>query len=309
MSVRSSKRDRKPGSRLRRAAILFLVSVLASALAAVFVQPARADVQLDVVVDAAVNGTEATAYDLGVVSGSVGFEVRIACPPPGSSFASINVDAGPGIPGPGGGTSFVCMADEVVTRDFGFTATSQAGTYTRCAHVRFSFTDPPVTSIGRPNGTACFSFTVARTAPVCSPPATRPATAAIQAEAWNDSLGLTTWGPCVGIGSFDAGDWMRYSKIDFGAVSPTSVSFVLATPNCCNQIFVRLDSETGPVVATLTTTATANGGGWQQALYTTQTAPLTSPVTGVRTVFLTTQNPATAPYAFGIANIDSFSFA
>jgi hypothetical protein len=128
----------------------------------------------------------------------------------------------------------------------------------------------------------------------------------MSAAQWNEQSGVATWGPCTGIGSLDGDDWLGYTGVNFGDVSPTSVTFKLATPNAGRKLYVRLDSRTGPVVATLTTAAT--GADWEHLSLTAQTAALTTPVTGVHRVYLTSDPLSTSPYNFGVANIESFQF-
>jgi hypothetical protein len=150
--------------------------------------------------------------------------------------------------------------------------------------------------------------TVVANTPVCPVPAARDARTHIEAETWNDQDQVTTWGPCIGISHLDQGDWIRYDNVDFGATSPTKLVMRLGTPDwfAGKKIYLRADTATGPVIATLTTQGT--GADWDNFEAVEQTAKVTGPITGTHRVFLTGPSIAEAPLGFGLGNIDWFTF-
>lgn len=92
--------------------------------------------------------------------------------------------------------------------------------------------------------------------------------------------------------------WARYGHVDFGATSPTSVQVRASVDATAGgNIEVRLDSRTGPLVATLAMTSTGN---W--TTYAETSAPLTA-TTGTHDVFLVFK--AGAGKAF-VSNLDWF---
>ena len=128
-----------------------------------------------------------------------------------------------------------------------------------------------------------------------SPPGGRDAFARIEAESLNGQQGLTAWSS--GFGYFDAGDWARYSAVDFGS-GAGSVTVRLAVPAnfAGKQIELRLGSPTGTLVGSLTTRGT---GGWNS--YAQQTTSV-SGASGVRDLYLVGRGGA------NIANVDWLSF-
>jgi hypothetical protein len=191
-----------------------------------------------------------------------------------------------------------CSAGQVVPYTVTFTPTTVPGTYVNYV--------VSTNAEGQSGSPYYFKFTVPTNPPLCAPPVNRNARQTIQAEQWNDHRGITTWGPCTGIGSFDGNDWLEYANVDFGATSPALVSIRLATPNAGRKIYVRVDSPTGPVIATVTTTAT--GTSWNTVATQDQSTNVSTPVTGVHRVYLTTDPLSTSPYNWGVANVDSFTF-
>ncbi|WP_432841817.1 carbohydrate-binding protein [Dactylosporangium sp. CA-092794] len=76
------------------------------------------------------------------------------------------------------------------------------------------------------------------------------------------------------------GDWLGYTNVDFGTPTAASVTTRLASGASSGTIQYRLDSTTGPIIATVPVPVTSTGG-WQTW------TNLSGPATGVHTVFLT----------------------
>jgi beta-glucosidase len=122
------------------------------------------------------------------------------------------------------------------------------------------------------------------------PPPVRSALSQIQAESYDAQSGTqlestSDVGGGQNVGWIAPGDWLAYD-LDFGATSPVSVSTRIASGASSGTIQYRLDSTTGPIIATVPVTST---GGWQNWI--TATANLTGAVTGVHRVYLTFTGP------------------
>jgi hypothetical protein len=102
------------------------------------------------------------------------------------------------------------------------------------------------------------------------------------------------------LGYLDEGDWLGYSKVDFGTAGATKFTADVAVPkdHAGKKIQVRLGSLTGAVVATLTVSST---GGWGN--FVAESANLTKKVTGVQDVFLTFVG------GYGVGNLDWIKFS
>jgi beta-glucosidase len=116
---------------------------------------------------------------------------------------------------------------------------------------------------------------------------TRSAYTQIQAESYNTQSGTqlettTDTGGGQDVGFITPGDSLAYTGIDFGAASPASVTTRLAAGGSGGTIQYRLDSATGPIIASVPVTST---GGWQT--WTSTTTNLSGSATGVHTVYLT----------------------
>ena len=123
----------------------------------------------------------------------------------------------------------------------------------------------------------------------------RSATSQIEAESENAQQGVTDFG--TGIGSIDAGDWLRYD-LDFGSgVSSFTANVAVPAEYAGRQIQVRLDSTTGTVIGTLTV---QNTGGWNN--YQQQTVSLSQTATGQRSLYLTFAG------GNGVGNLDWIRF-
>jgi hypothetical protein len=84
------------------------------------------------------------------------------------------------------------------------------------------------------------------------------------------------------VGWTNAGDWLRFDGVDFGATPPASVNLRVASESpASGRIEIRVDDPGAAPVATLTTSHT---GGWQN--WRTETTPV-EPVTGRHTVYVT----------------------
>jgi beta-glucanase (GH16 family)/lysophospholipase L1-like esterase len=123
------------------------------------------------------------------------------------------------------------------------------------------------------------------------------ARAGLQAEDYADSSGVTLEPGNAVIGNFDAGDWVKYSGVDFGN-GATSATFSAAKAGSGGTIEIRLGSPTGRVIGTL---APQDTGGWSN--YRDQLVQLSGFVSGVQDIFLVGTGVT------GICNIDSFRFS
>jgi beta-glucosidase len=109
-----------------------------------------------------------------------------------------------------------------------------------------------------------------------------------QAESFTSQSGVQTetttdTGGGQNVGFIAPGDWMGYTTVDFGSTSPASVTTRRASgATATGTIQYRLDSTTGPIIASV---AVSNTGGWQTWVSTTTT--LSGSATGVHTVFMT----------------------
>ncbi|SER81482.1 beta-glucosidase [Lentzea albida] len=102
------------------------------------------------------------------------------------------------------------------------------------------------------------------------------------------------------VGYLTPGDYVAYADVDFGATPPTSVTTRLASGSTAGgTLQFRLDSPTGPLVATVSAAST---GGWQT--WTSRTAAA-SGATGVHRLYLV----ATGGTGGDLANVNWFQFA
>jgi hypothetical protein len=116
-----------------------------------------------------------------------------------------------------------------------------------------------------------------------------------------ESAPCSEGGECLGW--INAGDWVRYDQVDFGA-GASELELRVASATAGGVIEVRLDSPTGPVLGVATVRST---GDWQT--WTSVPAPL-DPVRGLKTVCLvftsaagTRANPAVNPHLW-FARVD-----
>lgn len=119
--------------------------------------------------------------------------------------------------------------------------------------------------------------------------------AGIQAESLDAQIGLNV--TTAGIGSCDAGDWAKYSGVDFGS-GATNITLFLANGQALTNLYleVRLDGTNGTRVANINILGT---GGWNT--YRTVSSSIAL-VTGVHDLFFTFKG------GYGVCDIDYFSF-
>jgi|GEM_PF-1176823 len=121
------------------------------------------------------------------------------------------------------------------------------------------------------------------------------ATDRLEAEMFYAQSGVSF--DATGIGSFDAGDWLRYIDVDLGSgVDRLKLRLAVDAAYAGRQIELRLDSPTGAQVGTVTVPST---GGW------TTFQEVTTPIqrsSGVHDLYLVARGGA------GVANIDWLQF-
>jgi hypothetical protein len=136
---------------------------------------------------------------------------------------------------------------------------------------------PPPTDTPVPLGTSAFSI--------------------IQAENLASQQGLTVYGD--GISYFDGGDWARYPDINFeDGVSQFQAMIGVTSDGAGQFVDVRLDSPSGPVIASLSPTSTG--------AYSTMTLQSTGAggATGLHDLYLVARGSS----SWGVGNIDWFTF-
>ncbi|MBU4337610.1 MAG: glycoside hydrolase family 3 C-terminal domain-containing protein, partial [Actinobacteria bacterium] len=102
------------------------------------------------------------------------------------------------------------------------------------------------------------------------------------------------------VGSNAPGDLLWYDDVDFGTTSPTSVTTRIASgSSAAGTLEYRLDSATGPVVASLTTGST---GGWQS--WTSATTTVATSATGTHRLYVVFAGSGSAD----LANLNWFQF-
>jgi beta-glucosidase len=126
-----------------------------------------------------------------------------------------------------------------------------------------------------------------------------------QAESFSSQSGTQTettsdTGGGLNVGFIAAGDWLAYSGVDFGSTTAASVTTRRASgASVSGTVQYRLDSTTGPVIATV---PVSNTGGWQS--WGSVTTNLSASATGVHTVFIT----FTTSGAGDLVNLNWFQF-
>jgi beta-glucosidase len=112
--------------------------------------------------------------------------------------------------------------------------------------------------------------------------------AVTQAEAYTSQSGTQTeattdTGGGQDVGYIAPGDWLAYGNVDFGSPGAVSVTTRLASAATgSGTVQYRLDSTTGPVIASVPVSGT---GGWQN--WTSTTTSLTGTATGRHTLYAT----------------------
>lgn len=117
--------------------------------------------------------------------------------------------------------------------------------------------------------------------PVTTDPAQHLASQPLEAQLVSEVHGMSTW--AGGLAYVDHGDWAVIRGVDFGASSVGKIFATrMATPYGGNQLEIRLDCLTGPIVASLTTQAT----GANFSNYETVYVPLVGNPQGVHDVYI-----------------------
>lgn len=137
------------------------------------------------------------------------------------------------------------------------------------------------------------------------PAPSRDAYARLEAESFGSQLGVqleatTDTGGGQNVGFIAPGDWIAFPNVSFGATTALRVMTRRASgATATGTVQYRLDSVTGPVIASF---AVSNTGGWQT--WGTVTTNLSASVTGVHTVFITFTGTGG-----DIVNLNWFQFA
>jgi beta-glucosidase len=119
-------------------------------------------------------------------------------------------------------------------------------------------------------------------------PSNRDPYQVVQAESFSSQSGTQTeatsdTGGGLNVGWIAPGDWLGYGTVDFGGTSAVSVTSRIASGSTASgTIQYRLDSTTGPVIASV---PVSNTGGWQA--WTSSTTTLSASATGVHRLVLT----------------------
>ncbi len=126
----------------------------------------------------------------------------------------------------------------------------------------------------------------------------RDATSRIEAESFDGAAGVETEattdeGGGLNVGWIANGDHLRFDGVDFGSTPKDTFEARIASgapAGVSGLVQVRLDSQTAPVIGSLTVSST---GGWQS--WTSASAAIT-PTTGVHVVYLTFQSGQSLDY-------------
>ncbi|WP_166665378.1 glycoside hydrolase family 3 N-terminal domain-containing protein [Kribbella caucasensis] len=102
------------------------------------------------------------------------------------------------------------------------------------------------------------------------------------------------------VGHISDGDQLWYDDVDFGIGSPANVVTRIASAAKAGAIEYRLDSATGPLVASVPVAST---GGWQN--WTTVTTPIDAQVTGKHRLYLVFKATDTS---VDLVNVNWFQF-
>jgi glucosylceramidase len=128
-------------------------------------------------------------------------------------------------------------------------------------------------------------------------------TAKVEAENYSSQSGTglestSDTGGGQNVGWIDGNDYLAYDDLDFGSgKAQVSLRFATETTTSGNQVEFRLDSTTGPLIATVNTQGT---GGWQS--WTTLNAAV-SGASGVRDLYLVFKGGS------DIGNVNWFGFS
>ena len=128
----------------------------------------------------------------------------------------------------------------------------------------------------------------------------RLAATTVQAESYSGSSGVSTHAAGTGsvLGSFDGGDWVKYTSVNFGNGRDTlSASFGVDPAYAGGRYEIRRDTITGPLLATAIAT---NTGGFDS--FRPQLTPIV-PTSGTHDVFVIALGSAP-----GVGNLDYLTF-
>ena len=137
-------------------------------------------------------------------------------------------------------------------------------------------------------------------------PQNRSAYDVTQAESYTAQSGTQTetttdTGGGQDVGYITAGDWLAYANVDFGSTGAASVTTRLASgASITGTVQYRLDSTTGPVIASVPVRST---GGWQSWI--SSTVNLSGTATGTHTLYIT----FTTNGSGDLVNLNWFQFA
>ncbi len=137
-------------------------------------------------------------------------------------------------------------------------------------------------------------------------PQNRSAYDVTQAESYTAQSGTQTetttdTGGGQDVGYITAGDWLAYANVDFGSTGAASVTTRLASgASITGTVQYRLDSTTGPVIASVPVSST---GGWQSWI--SSTVNLSGTATGTHTLYIT----FTTNGSGDLVNLNWFQFA
>lgn len=139
------------------------------------------------------------------------------------------------------------------------------------------------------------------TAPASPPPAPPPTVPTTLATSLIQGLGYTAAQGVApsfnAVGYLDGGDWVEYANINFGGgVSQFTIDIAVTAGYSGQQIQLRLDSLTGPVIGTLTTKATTAWNDFEAE------STAVNGATGVHNLYLVGVG------SWGIANYSYFTF-
>jgi beta-glucosidase len=127
----------------------------------------------------------------------------------------------------------------------------------------------------------------------------------IQSEAYQTQSGTQTetttdTGGGLNVGHIAAGDWLNYGSLDFGSGAASVTTRFASGTSVTGTVQYRLDSTTGPIVASVSIAST---GGWQN--WTSATTNLTGSATGVHPLFVT----FTTNTSGDLVNLNWFQFS
>lgn len=118
----------------------------------------------------------------------------------------------------------------------------------------------------------------------------------IEAESFSSMSGIQFENANTTIGYIDAGDWIAYSNIDFGA-GPNSIVMRVAKNSSGGRLELRIDDLNGPLIGTFTPESTNSWTGFAD-----QSCKISS-ITGTHNLYLVAKD------VNGVCNIDYFQLS